>query len=224
NVGQTLQAYLAAGVAARYIGFEPNIRSAAFVSAIIRGSGLTDAELVPAGAWNRAGLAELFSQRRDATDSMASLRADVRPNYPDQSDWIVTVRLDDALAALRHPPISLIKIDVEGGELEVLQGMEGLLAAAAPPPVVCEVLPADAAVNLDAYVARVGAVHALLRKHGYRIHRLVLDDGGIWRGFAEVAEFPAIRWSERSELECDYYFLPPGRALPPVPAASPTPS
>jgi FkbM family methyltransferase len=74
----------------------------------------------------------------------------------DPTGLIHAVRLDDVLGPF---PVALIKIDVEGMEMEVLRGAENLVAAAAPILVV-EVTPesaAEAASWLDA--------------HGYRIER-----------------------------------------------------
>jgi FkbM family methyltransferase len=59
-----------------------------------------------------------------------------------------------------RPRVSLIKIDVEGGEQSVLDGARGLLAGEHP------------MVMVEATDVRVGAVASLLAGYGYRQHRV----------------------------------------------------
>lgn len=80
------------------------------------------------------------------------------------------VRLD-AFAERQDVRPDYVKIDVEGGEVAVLRGMTGLLAAAAP-TVILEYIPAQRAEYLDGL--------ALLEAHGYQAYR-ILDGGALDR-------------------------------------------
>jgi FkbM family methyltransferase len=74
----------------------------------------------------------------------------------DQDGNVSAVRLDDVLGGI---PVALLKIDVEGMELAVLRGAEGLVAASAP-IIVIEVTPES-----------IAEVQGWLAAHGYRIER-----------------------------------------------------
>lgn len=66
-------------------------------------------------------------------------------------------RLDVFMAASGVDSVALIKIDVEGGEFPVLQGLSGYFSSAAPPPpIVCEVAP-------SAYPPLRSSLHELAR-------------------------------------------------------------
>lgn len=68
--------------------------------------------------------------------------------------------LDLIWEAARRPRVSMIKIDVEGGELSVLDGARGILAGEHP------------TVMVEATNGRVGAVASLLAGYGYRQQRV----------------------------------------------------
>jgi hypothetical protein len=78
------------------------------------------------------------------------------------SATVDAVALDD-VAAADHAP-ALVKIDVEGGELEVLAGAEALVARN-DAEVLCEVHPTPAQSTRE-------RVTALFERHGYAVERL----------------------------------------------------
>jgi len=77
--------------------------------------------------------------------------------------------LDDIIKA----NIDLVKIDVEGAELEVLKGMEKTLAKGKA-KIICEVHPKD--ISLLGY--DISEITNLLRKHGYKIY-LIDEERGL---------------------------------------------
>ena len=86
----------------------------------------------PTGLWSRAGVMELYVPYL-ADGPVSSLgRLSLEGRFKDLRHDVVEVtteRLDDV--SLERPP-RLLKIDVEGQELEVLKGAERLLREAAP--------------------------------------------------------------------------------------------
>jgi FkbM family methyltransferase len=65
--------------------------------------------------------------------------------------------LDAIWETAGHPDVSLVKIDVEGGELEVLKGANSLLSAQHP------------LILVEAHETRSGPVASMLADHGYRL-------------------------------------------------------
>ena len=218
NVGQTLADFLSTGANAPYLGFEPNVRCLSFLSDLVDASGFHDVEFVPVGLWNQSGLQRLYMTSDSSTDPTASLRPELRPVSIRRQQWIWSATLDDVLKNLGEPALALIKIDVEGSELEVLQGMTRTLQRDAP-PILCEVLLADPAADRALYQQRTEALHAFLRQLDYRIFRVQFTSDGVFRGFSEVPFFPVDSWTPERANECDYLFAPASFPLPARPGA-----
>jgi FkbM family methyltransferase len=81
---------------------------------------------------------------------------------------VAAVVLDDAIRARNWKRVDLIKIDVEGSELEALKGLEKLLGHDDAPPLLIE---ANGHM-LHQYGHVPGDVLALLERHGYRCHQI----------------------------------------------------
>lgn len=98
----------------------------------------------------------------------------------------VTVRSIDSLVRDGLPLPTLVKIDVEGAELEVLEGMAGTVAAAHP-AILCEV---DASTGTD-LETRLAAVTDRLLRDGYTVRRLPNAYPGLaWHVAHVLATYP----------------------------------
>jgi hypothetical protein len=99
-------------------------------------------------------------------------------------------------------PTAIVKIDVEGSELEVLETMESLLVRDSP-FVLIEVLPAYHAQN-TVRIARQKSVEALVSRCGYTILRVMTDKRGHLEHLLLVEEFGI-----HGDLnQCDYVLTP----------------
>src|SRR5262249_34906377 len=104
--------------------------------------------------------------------------------------------------------IALIKIDVEGGEMEVLSGMKDTLRTKRP-WVICEVLHRDPLADETAYRERLASLEALLREGNFRIYRIVRTrDESTVEDIVPVETLPVVVWGEKSNIQCDYLFCP----------------
>jgi FkbM family methyltransferase len=198
NTGQTLLK-LKAVKEMDYIGFEPNPHCVAYVSRLIDCNKITNARLVPVGLGRENRLLSLKSYSGDM-DSSATLIEDYRPQ-PVTKEWFVPVFVLDTLKeSLNLNNVSTIKIDVEGSELEVIQGGFHLIKEQRPLMLV-EVLPVYKAGNQRH--KRQIELEDLLAKLEYSIIRIHKNKDRILR----LEELNSIDIHSDLNL-CEYLFIP----------------
>jgi len=123
NIGQTLLKVLALEENRPYIGFEPQVPCCFLVQRFIEDNELHSHGILPVGLSDRDALVKLHT-RGEGYDSAATTIENFRPAAFYKSYRYVSVRKGDSVVAeLNIPEISTIKIDVEGGELEVIEGL-----------------------------------------------------------------------------------------------------
>jgi FkbM family methyltransferase len=80
--------------------------------------------IVPAALSDTSGTARFTANGSSATNRFASENADIANTVE-----VMVVRADEAVATFRIPPANVVKIDVEGFELEVLRGFGAQLGS-----------------------------------------------------------------------------------------------
>ena len=160
NVGYfaLLAAHLG-GARSRVFAFEPNPAMAALLrESILLNPGAT-IEVVPAACGDRGATTTLsVSTDRHNTGLSTIARA-----LPTGAPIDVSMTRLDSFCADRALSPDLVKIDVEGAELAVLRGAEGLLAGDDPPAhVICEV-----------WAQTRGEVLDWMATHGYAAHDIL---------------------------------------------------
>jgi FkbM family methyltransferase len=139
NVGQSLMLYRSLFPQARYIGLEPNPISSAVLCRLIALNDLQDAKVFTAGIAPAFSTAQLLVNPRRLDDPSATLvpqcheAAVARLAVP-----IITARLQDLVPGIALSTSSVIKIDVEGFEADVLESLGDLVEGR--PVIVSEVL------------------------------------------------------------------------------------
>lgn len=120
----TLQAARAAGAEGRVVAVEPNPRTLGHLRRNLALNGVQErVRIVPAAVGAASGTTRFYVEPAGDTSSR------FRP-APAAEEVEVELTTADALMA-GLPPVDVVKIDVEGGELEALAGMEATLARAA---------------------------------------------------------------------------------------------
>lgn len=175
NVGFfTMLAARWVGPTGRVYAFEPVARNADAIKRSTRLNGFDAVEVFEKAVGATSGMAELNLAQHIGGAMLASVGAP-----PDQrgSVAVETVALDDFIATLGLRPPSLVKVDVEGAELDVLRGMAATLNAHGP-VLIAEIDDATEA-GLE---QKTRELSALLTGLGYELSGLIPSYPGIgWR-------------------------------------------
>lgn len=172
NVGQTLLQWKALNYQDAYYGFEPNPVCCAYVMELIKQNCFSNCTLFPVGLSNKNEVLVLFVS--GSLDSSASIIEGFRnPNYYAMQFKAAVFKGDDLLTQSVNEAISIIKIDVEGAELEVLLGIKFTIQKYRP-FILCEILPIyDDTDEIGRFrKSRQDTVLKIMKKHGYQMYRI----------------------------------------------------
>jgi FkbM family methyltransferase len=175
NIGQTLMK-LRSISEVQYIGMEPNPECVVYLEHLIKANRISGCTICPVGLSNNNGLLTLYS------NFAGSPYASVIANFRDHKKWnlnqthLVPVFRGDHIVNTMFPgaDISVLKIDVEGGELEVLEGFRDVLSTKRP-FIISEIMPARA---LDNEIGRMrkdrqNRLFELLKAQRYQVFRIL---------------------------------------------------
>lgn len=133
NIGlMTILAARVVGSKGKVLAFEPNSTTRDMLKFNVALDGLANVEVLPYAVGSRTEHATIYEDP-GANRGRASL---IRPEGVTSGMDIEVVRLDDILP--KQGNVRLVKMDIEGYELEALKGMEALLSGAARPMLMIE--------------------------------------------------------------------------------------
>lgn len=140
NVGQTLTKVLSIDRNREYLGFEPQVGCCYFVDQFLRLNGLRNASVLPIALSDSNHTLTLYSSGE--FDEMASVadQRDVTGVLRAETTHVQARIGDEVLRELSVREIAVIKVDVEGAELQVFRGLRDTLRTKRP-PLIFEVLP-----------------------------------------------------------------------------------
>ena len=143
NLGQTLIKVKTIDPERKYVGFEPNPECVSYVNNVVEVNSFDDCTVVPSGLASNTGIGVLYSITDGAVDSAATIIENFRPEHKIvKREYISLLNLGknfEVIEELRDAA-GIIKVDVEGAELEVLASMESLIARDRP-LIILEILP-----------------------------------------------------------------------------------
>jgi FkbM family methyltransferase len=209
NTGQTLLEFYGQGLPiSQYYGFEPNVTAMAIVERLVRlNPQLSSVQLMPWACSSEDAPLRLFAISE--IDSGATHKPSIRPDlYQEMAGTLAaSYRLDTTSSLMRLCRHFFLKIDVEGGELDVLRGAANCLTQWRP-IIQCEVLHAHRPSELAANDKQKAELLAILRQHNYLLMLCRLSvDGTRLEGLEPLAAFPSAVYADTPHT-CDYLFLP----------------
>jgi FkbM family methyltransferase len=148
------------GPEGRVYAVEPAPDNLAYLRANLERLGVENVEVLALAASDERGTRRFFLQERPTHHGFYE-----RPEGRGRAIEVATAPLDDRVDG----PVDLVKIDTEGAEIEVLRGLEGLLAASPDIQVI-----AEWNLPLALQEGRPEALPEWLRAHGFEA--VVLDD------------------------------------------------
>jgi len=181
NIGQTLIKILGIDRNRAYIGFEPQIPCCYNVEQFLQLNHLRNVSILPIAISDSNSILKLYSHGQ--FDEMASLATKDDENMPVVSYAQARIG-DEVFRELEIQDICVIKIDVEGAELQVIRGLQETLLAKHP-PLIFEILPnfyglVERIMYPPAYCeknqASADAIFQILTDIGYEIFNI--DDKG----------------------------------------------
>jgi FkbM family methyltransferase len=195
NLGQTTVKLIKLGFRGPYIGFEPNPSCVSFINNMLRINGIKDYRVIPLGLSSRSGITNLFVSSDD--DSTATVLDGFRDHASKHRISAGLCRLDDIARDINLQRVGIIKIDVEGAELDVIEGARETLSEHMP-FVICEVLPVYRIEQNPERFERQTKLVSIMSGLGYSLYRV---------DHKTAALEPLSQIEVHSDLErCDYLF------------------
>lgn len=128
NVGQTLIKLKSVKPDIEYVGFEPNPVCVFYCRELISSNNFENTMLFPVGISDEDTVFSLSHYSEDDTDSAASMVENFRPSQKVyKKEFIPCFRIESILQKYPLPTVSILKIDVEGAEKEVLESFEKII-------------------------------------------------------------------------------------------------
>jgi len=185
NVGQTLIKLKCVSPDVQYFGFEPNPLCVYYTRELIKKNGFKNCEIIPVGISNKNGIA-ILNCYNDETDSSATIVDDFRLQQKIKYKLFVPVQsFDYVYGTLNLEKISIIKIDVEGSELEVITSLKSVLRKNRP-IILCEILPP---YSITSRRTRQEKVKKIIKALNYDICRIQESKNGCLGGLIRIENF-----------------------------------
>ena len=140
NIGQTLLTVKACQRNAPYIGFEPQHACIGYLARLISVNQFPHCDIFPLGLWSEHNVSQIHTS--GAYDAGSSLIPELRSREYTATQICCAEKGDRVMNDLNNPRVSIIKIDVEGAELEVLDGFANTVARQRP-FIIAEIHPID---------------------------------------------------------------------------------
>jgi FkbM family methyltransferase len=187
-----------AGPSGHVLAIEPQPQLRALLERNLRLNRLSNVSIETIAVGRGSGKGRLY-QVSSTNDGEATLRPSAEASSFDAPSLEVRIDTLSALVAKRGlPDVDGMKVDVEGGELDVLQGFEDQLASRPPRFIFYEGIDR----HLARFSARLAELHGLFWTHGYTVYRLR------YGGWHRVRAHP-----ERKHVSGDFLAVHHGQSL-----------
>ncbi len=201
NVGQTLIKLKCVDPDIQYFGFEPNPLCVNCAMKLIEKNGFENCEIIPVGISNKNEMTTLNCYDRK-TGGGATIVENFRSQQIVRKIFVPVQAFEYVCKKLNLKKISIIKIDIEGSELEVIKSLKKIFRGQRP-FVLCEILPVYSENNTFRKT-RQEEIEKIIKTCNYKICRIEKDEDKRFKGLTCLKKFGI-----HSELSlCDYLFVP----------------
>lgn len=207
NIGQTLLKLKSIAPEVLYYGFEANPICLFYLNELIKMNKFEGTTILPVGLSDITGLASLNFFSKYSDDATASVLDQIRPgSIIEKKEFVYLTRLDD-LNQNFTDNISILKIDVEGAELDVLKGSI-LTIKNHRPIIIIEILPVYSLSNTWR-LERQNELERLIQSINYKKIRIVKDNKNNLISLSNIDNIGV----NSNILERDYLLIPDGISL-----------
>jgi FkbM family methyltransferase len=176
NLGQTLLKVVAVDPGRTYVGFEPNSTCVHYVETLVRLNSLQHCHVVPVGLATHTSVVTLDLFQDDDSDPSASIVPRFRPGHAiNHQKNVVVFSLQDLPPCVLPEAAGIIKIDVEGAELQVMETLLPVIIRDRP-LILIEILPSYSEEFTDR-LARQERIERIVRDLDYSLIRIGHRDG-----------------------------------------------
>jgi len=179
NIGQTMLKILAIEKTRQYVGFEPQVSCSFVIHRFIRDNDLKNFVILPFGLFTENRIVRI--QLRGGDSDTASIIENFRPiSFYTSQEYVCVRRGDEVVTELNLQSVAVLKIDVEGAELEIIEGLSNTIREHKP-FIIFEVLNSYLAVTgerlddsiIEFRAKRTQRMEAILRDQGYEIFNIL---------------------------------------------------
>lgn len=203
NVGQSLLLFRST-YDNTYWGFEPNPDCIFYLEHLVKINKLQNVNLLPAGLSSADAIVKLYA--RNDHDSAATIFNELKPGiFQSHHAKYVPVFSFESLQ-LDIKKIALIKIDVEGAELDVIAGMQETLRRHQP-VIICEILDYTSEESREREQKRASELFTLLKALQYNAYR-IMHKSKTKLEYEPIHTLELRKWVPESFDLNDYLFLP----------------
>jgi FkbM family methyltransferase len=181
NLGQTLIKVMTLEENRKYVGFEPNPSCLFYIDHLVSANGWKSAVILPAGLADTDRLLRLYGH--DSTDPESTIVEELKPDGPVVSKFVPVFRHDTIQGDFLDERVSVVKIDVEGAELEVVRSLQNLIERDRP-IIIMEVLPNGQENPLKA--SRSRKMVETVKAFQYSFYRIIKTPDDRYAGIAAV--------------------------------------
>jgi len=199
NLGQTLVKAHTVFDHVNYIGFEPNPSCVNYAQELIRLNGLENYTIFPIGVAAKTEVLKLNFFAADKSDSSATIIEHFKSSKEDHYIYVPVFDFHAISHFLPQQSSSILKIDVEGAELDVLLGLSDWIKAFHP-LILVEILPVYSEEN-QSRLNRQIRIEELLQIWDYKIARIKKNSAISLQTIEKIGIHSVIE-------DCDYLLYP----------------
>lgn len=205
NLGQTLCQVKSLDIKREYIGFEPNYACNMFVEEIIRLNKFQNTKVIPVGLFRNNSILELDLYHNEITNAGGSLITDYwefNKIRPMRKLMVPVMSFQTICDSIKIEKIGILKIDVEGAELEVFQSMLFRIETDRP-LIIVEIISAFSEEN-KLRMDRQTKILEIFDSLNYLKYRILRDKSENLVGISQIENIDP----EFDHNQCNYLFIP----------------